>query len=126
MTTVHVMTGLPASGKTTQARGLGVLRFSLDDYRTMMASEHWTSEKEDVAIAAMLSSARDACRAGFDIVLDNTHLSPRLPRLYRKRLGPLGVDFAVIDLTGVSVEECIRRDALRENGAGAAASRRPC
>ena len=121
MSTVHVMTGLPSSGKTTRARTLGALRFSLDDYRAMMGAEPWGAEKEAVAIAAMVSSAREAIRAGSDVVLDNTHLTPRLPRLYRKRLGPLGVDFVVVDLTDVSVEECIGRDAGRENGVGSEA-----
>ena len=118
MSTVYVMTGLPSSGKTTRARTLRALRFSLDDYRAMMGTEPWGAEKEAVAIAAMVSSAKEAVRAGYDVVLDNTHLTPRLPRHYRTRLGPLGVDFVVVDLTEISVEECVRRDAMREDSVG--------
>lgn len=118
MTVVHLTTGLPASGKSTHARTLDALRFSLDDYRSMMGTskETWSNEKEAVAIDAMMASATAAIRAGYDIVVDNTHLVPRLPKKYRKAWSSLDVRFRVHDFTDVSVEECISRDADREDG----------
>lgn len=120
MTTVYVTTGLPGCGKTSRARELDALRFNLDDMRASMGvtRETWNREREDVAIATMLTGAKAAIAAGFDVVLDNTHLVPRLPRLYRKELGRLGVDFEVIDCTDVSIEECIERDSLRADPVG--------
>lgn len=117
--TVTVMTGLPGSGKTTIARQCG-MRFSLDDLRAMMGTgrENWSREREDVAIQAMIAGAKAAILAGFDICLDNTHLHPRLPRMYRKEFGPLGVEFAVIDLTNIPIEECITRDVERPEPVG--------
>lgn len=110
--TVTVLAGLPGSGKTTIARKCG-MRFNLDDTRAMLGITrgNWSREREDVAIQMMIAGAKAAIVAGMDIVLDNTHVAPRLPRMYRKELGPLGVEFAVIDLTAVPIEECIARDA---------------
>lgn len=118
MTVVHLTTGLPASGKSTHARTLNALRFSLDDYRAMMGigKETWSNEKEAVAIDAMMASATAAIQSGYDIVVDNTHLVPRLPKRYRKAWSSLDVRFRVHDFTDVSIEECISRDADREDG----------
>ncbi len=123
MTTAHVLCGLPASGKSTLARSLfPAIRFNLDDIRAMggfgSGSDNWSRERESVAVTTMLSGAKSAILAGHDVVLDNCHVTPSLPRSYRKELGPLDVEFVVHDLTGVSVNECIRRDAARENGVG--------
>jgi predicted kinase len=118
MTTVFLMTGLPASGKTSFARTLDALRFSLDDYRAMMGigRETWSDAKEAVAIEAMMASATAAVKSGYDIVIDNTHLVPRLPKMYRKAFSSLGVTFKIHDFTNVSEQECITRDAQRTSG----------
>ncbi len=120
MTIVHLTTGLPASGKSTHARTLDALRFSLDDYRAMMGigRETWSNEKEAVAIEAMMASATAAIKSGYDIVIDNTHLVPRLPKMYRKTFSSLGVTFRVHDFTDVSMNTCILRDAEREGDGG--------
>lgn len=119
-TKIHITTGLPASGKTTFARTLDAMRFNLDDFRAMMGitPDTWSREKEDIAIASMIDAAKNAIKAGFDIVLDNTHLHPRLPKMYRKEFGHLDVDFIIHDFTNVDVQTCILRDALRENCVG--------
>ena len=123
--TVTVLAGLPGSGKTTIARKCG-LRFSLDDLRAMAGTgrENWSQEREDVAIKTMIAGAKAAILAGFDICIDNTHLHPRLPRMYRKEFGPLGVEWAVIDLTNIPIEECIARDAQRAEPVGEAVIRK--
>src|ERR1039458_10550625 len=85
--TVFIMAGLPASGKSEFARGLDALRFNLDDIRSMLGitPETWSREQEDIAINTMLEGMKSAVLAGKDVVADNTHLVPRLPRLYRQR-----------------------------------------
>ena len=120
MTTCYIMQGLPASGKSTAARGLEALRFSLDDYRAMCGTgkETWSHDKEQAAVAAMIAGAKAAILAGFDVVMDNTHLVPRLPRMYRKAFAPLRVTFEVHSFLGVPIAECILRDAEREAGVG--------
>ncbi len=117
MTVVHLETGLPASGKSTHARSLGVYRFNLDDMRKMLWGDaEWTHEKEGVAVSALIAGVRSAVEAGNDVVIDNTHLTPGLLKTYRKELSSLGVEFKVHDFTNVSVEECKQRDADRTEG----------
>lgn len=127
--TAHVMCGIPASGKSEFARALPALRFNLDDIRKMMGfgsgeGQGWTREREDVAIAAMIAGAKAALESGQDVCLDNTHISPSLPRRYRKEFSPIGVDWEVHSFWGVSVDECIRRDAERGEPVGEAVIRR--
>lgn len=122
MPTVHVMTGLPGSGKTTLARQLGCLRLNLDDYRAMLGNprkpELWTHEHEKIACAMFIRSMVDCVDGGRDVVLDNTHLRKRLPERYRRALAVRPVTFKVHDLTDVSAEDCIKRDAVRPRPVG--------
>lgn len=120
MTTVHLTQGLPGSGKSTLARSLGVLRFSLDDFRAMMGTgkDSWTNEREQVTKNAMMASARAAILAGHDVCMDNTHVVPNLPRRYRKEFAPLGVTFKVHSLMDVSINDCITNDMKRAESVG--------
>ena len=79
----------------------------------MWGDEPWSKEKEHVAVQVMIAGARSAIEAGHDVVMDNCHVTPSWPRLYRKEFGPLDVKFRTWDLTNVSVEECKLRDAAR-------------
>jgi predicted kinase len=125
MSIVHLTTGLPASGKSTFAKALGILRFNLDDLRAMagIAPDTWDNDKEAVVVESMVASVKAAIIAGYDVVIDNTHLVPRLPKLYRKEFANLGVTFKIHDFTDVSVDECIRRDAERKPSVGEAVIR---
>lgn len=116
---IHITTGLPASGKSTFARSLGVPRFNLDDYRAMMGvdGENWSRENEKLAVAAMLEGALAVARTGSDIVFDNCHVNRRLPRLYKDNFILLpDARFEVHDFTDVPIEACIHRDVMRRTG----------
>ncbi|MEU9374331.1 RNA ligase [Streptomyces sp. NPDC048255] len=124
---VHVMTGLPASGKTTAARALQaqsggrMRRVNLDDLRAMLdlpdpersrsfAHEKTVLEVQDAAVRA-------AVDGGFDVVVDNTHLTKHIPKRLKAAVGGLAT-FVVHDFTDVPLEECLRRDAARERQVG--------
>ncbi|WP_228979309.1 AAA family ATPase [Streptomyces sp. DH12] len=124
---VHVMTGLPGSGKTTEARriqaasGGRMRRVNLDDLRTMLDlpdPERGRSRAHEQTVLAVQDAAvRAAVEDGFDVVVDNTHLTPHIPRRLKAAL--LGrATFVVHDLTDVPVEECLRRDAGRARPVG--------
>lgn len=124
MTTVTLTTGLPASGKTTLAAELvdkGARRVNLDDLRRMLdfneGDKRLSQEHEntvlDIQDAAVLALVRD----GFDVVVDNTHLTQRIPKRLRKLLGS-NVTFDIIDATDVPIETCIERDAARSHSVG--------
>lgn len=122
MPTIHIMSGLPASGKTTAARQLlaesagRMRRVNLDDLRRMLdhngVSRVWSRDHEATALDIQDAAVRAAIDGGFDVVADNTHLTPHIPK--RLKAAVLGrAVFVVHDFTGVPIEECIRRDALR-------------
>ena len=62
----------------------------------------------------MLEGMRSAIQAGHDVIADNCHLTPSLPRTYRKEFAREGVVFVVRDFTNIDIEECKRRDSQRE------------
>ncbi|MFI5828786.1 AAA family ATPase [Streptomyces sp. NPDC051578] len=124
---VHVMTGLPASGKTTAARALQaesggrMRRVNLDDLRVMLdGPDHGRGlsyAHERTALEAQDAALRAAVVGGFDVVVDNTHLTPHIPKRLKAAVAGLAT-FVVHDFTDVPVEECVRRDAARERPVG--------
>ncbi|MGW0468889.1 phosphatase domain-containing protein [Streptomyces sp. NPDC003027] len=127
MPVVHVMTGLPASGKTTAARELQtrsegrMRRVNLDDLRTMLdlpAPERGRSHAHEQTVLGIQDAAvRAAVDGGFDVVVDNTHLTPHVPKRLKAAVAGRAT-FVVHDFTGVPVEECVRRDAARARPVG--------
>ncbi|MCX5151111.1 MULTISPECIES: phosphatase domain-containing protein [unclassified Streptomyces] len=124
---VHVMTGLPASGKTTAARALQaeaagrMRRVNLDDLRAMLDlpdPERGRSYRHEQTVLAVQDAAvRAAVDGGFDVVVDNTHLTSHIPKRLKAAVAGRAT-FVVHDFTDVPVEECLRRDAARERPVG--------
>ena len=122
MPTIHITTGLPASGKTTRARQLlaeskgRMRRVNLDDIRHMLdhtgGERVWSKAHEATALAVQDAAVRAAIAGGFDVVVDNTHLTPGIPKRIKAAASGQAV-FVVHDFTDVPIEECIRRDAER-------------
>ncbi|MFE0653412.1 AAA family ATPase [Streptomyces sp. NPDC059534] len=134
MPVVHVMTGLPASGKTTAARALQaaaegrVRRVNLDDLRSMLdlpAAERGDGRgdgrspaHEQTVLGIQDAAVRAAVDDGFDVVVDNTHLTPHIPKRLKAAVAGREATFVVHDFTGVPVDECVRRDAARARPVG--------
>lgn len=128
MATVTITRGLPASGKSTAAIEMvnaadgRVRRVNLDALRLMLddndGHRRLGRRHEDVVLAAQDAAVLAAVDGGFDVVIDNTHLTPRLPRHYARLLGTRDVTFELLDFTHVPIEECIRRDAARDRTVG--------
>jgi predicted kinase len=127
MPLIHVMSGLPASGKTTAARRLladsrgHIRRVNLDDLRAMLdnyeGGRSWSRAHEQTALDVQDAAVRAAIDGGFDAVVDNTHLTPHIPK--RLKAAAMGrATFVVHDFTDVPIEECLRRDAARDNAVG--------
>ncbi|MBT2545375.1 AAA family ATPase [Streptomyces sp. ISL-44] len=127
MPVVHVMTGLPASGKTTAARALQarsggrMRRVNLDDLRRMLdlpdPERGRSYAHEQTVLAVQDAAVRAALDGGFDVVVDNTHLTKHIPKRLKAAVGGLAT-FVVHDFTDVPLEECLRRDAAREDRVG--------
>ncbi|WP_234382745.1 AAA family ATPase [Streptomyces sp. XY332] len=124
---VHVMTGLPASGKTTAARALQaeasgrMRRVNLDDLRAMLdlpdPERSRSYRHEQTVLAVQDAAVRAAVDDGFDVVVDNTHLTSHIPKRLKAAVAGRAT-FVVHDFTDVPVEECLRRDAARERPVG--------
>lgn len=122
MPTIHITTGLPASGKTTAARQLladshgSMRRINLDDLRNMLdhngTDRPWSKAHEATALDVQDAAVRCAITGGFDVVVDNTHLTPGIPKRIKAAAAGQAA-FVVHDFTHVPIDECIRRDALR-------------
>jgi predicted kinase len=122
MPVIHITTGLPASGKTTAARELlagsrgHIRRVNLDDIRRMLdhngQDKVWSRAHEATALDVQDAAVRSAIAGGFDVVVDNTHLTPSIPKRIKEAAAGQAA-FVVHDFTHVPIEECIRRDAVR-------------
>ena len=120
MRTIMVLKGLPGCGKSTFAKELlkkekeRWKRFNRDDLRGMVDDHVWSKENELFIVEIQESLVKIALRSGYDVVLDNTHLVPQTIKKIHKVAEAFG-DVKVIEKGfNVSVNECLRRNALRE------------
>ena len=110
------MQGLPASGKSTYVRETftnGEIVVSRDQIRKMFGLTSKgildnAGEKEVTKVQMAL--VRDAIQRGQDVVIDNTNLNWNAAQPFYK----LGVN-VIPHVMGTSVDECVRRNALRED-----------
>ena len=130
-----ILIGLPASGKSSLARALenairrpsqpahdAVATLSLDTFRHIMCPTHSDENGERCLLAGSYQKAYiDAYNAaikshashGSTIILDNTHTTWRSIRNSYDTLVRLGYHVTFVRMDA-DVEECVKRDALRE------------
>jgi predicted kinase len=124
MPTLTITRGLPGCGKTTWARAwvaedpTARARVNRDDLRAQLHDGEWRGEPTERQIIA----ARDATitallRRGVDVVCDETALPSRTARDLRRLAVLVGAGFAVVDMTDVDLDECLRRNATRSGKA---------
>jgi predicted kinase len=127
-----IMRGLPASGKTTFAHRLvtvglhqiPALRIGRDDVRNLLClgNPHekcvGTPDQEEAVTVVEETMIRAAFAAGVNYVVED---STNLYQTSIERLAELAVDLDVVPnviTLDTPVEECIARDALREDPCG--------
>ncbi|GIF75717.1 phosphatase domain-containing protein [Asanoa siamensis] len=123
-----VTRGLPASGKTTYARGLQpwVVRVNRDELRRMLHGEPLLTDRAEREVSiASFTLVGNLLEAGVDVCVDDTNLIPRVMRDWAFMASRHGAVLEVRDFTDVPVDECVRRDATRpkEDRVGEAAIR---
>lgn len=121
--------GIQASGKSTWAKAWVKgdpehrVRFNNDDIRNMLG-EYWVPSREGMVTELKRSFACEATRKGYDIVVDNMNLNPKEVKWWEDVISVANstTDFHYeLEFKDffISVEECIRRDAMREQPMGA-------
>lgn len=124
--TVILTTGLPGSGKSTWAKQEQVktpdstVLTSRDDIRKMLGCfPVGTKEQENLVSSIQDAVIVKAVNNGYDVIVHDTNLNQKSPKRIM-RLFDGDVRFEVADFTDIPVEECLRRDALRDESVGPA------
>ena len=134
--------GLPGSGKSTLAKQLvdesngrlvrierDLLRDQLYNSRMYVAPEGsspeeieavkaYVAERENTITTVQFSAAEGALRAGKDVIISDTNLRAKYVKDWMAFARKWSVDFETMVFDNVSVDECVRRDKLRENSIG--------
>lgn len=114
--------GLPASGKSSYARGRvskdkKLIRFNNDDMAKMMYEGQQREGKAfGIVINLLKAGVEEALKQGFDVIVDNTNLNPKTRTSWELVAQNHKAAFELVDFTKVSIDDCIKRDALRQNG----------
>lgn len=112
---IIVFIGLPASGKSTEARSRmddgNIMRVNRDDLRSMLF-KRWKGKKEGVVTGVEKAAVRSAVLSGFDIIIDDTNLNPGTRASWKTLANELGV-VLVEESFETPLLECVKRDALR-------------
>lgn len=124
---IIICRGIQGSGKSTWAKQWchedpeHRIRINNDDIRNMLG-DYWVTSREPMVKALYTNSINYAMSAGYDIVIDNMNLNPKTVKEIES--------FVDNDIFGdyeykiefkdfwTPVDECIRRDAKRENPIG--------
>lgn len=122
MAKLIITRGLPGSGKTTAAKKwvaedpVRRARVNRDDLRAMLhESRHVTdgSGTEQSVRVARNAAITALLKRGVDVTCDDTNLPARTCRDLRALATLAGAYFEVWDLTDVTLDECLRRNAAR-------------
>lgn len=117
----YITIGLPASGKTTWAKefcGTKITRVNNDEIRNHLylqqGHRNWSRELESNVHKTREVLISDLALDCADVVIDNTHLNPKTLKETISFCESVGYRVELVDFRHVSLEECLRRDALRE------------
>lgn len=119
MTKLILTRGLPASGKSTWARNLidsdsSYVRLNRDDFRQMLYGKAVLDTTGEMAVTIAQHGAVDnALKNGMNVVVDDTNFFARSVNNLLKIAQKYDAEVEFKDFTDVSLDECIRRDALR-------------
>ena len=118
--TLHLMVGLPGSGKTTRARQLeedtGAIRFTPDEWQLRLFGDETDDPRHDARHTEieqiMWQLAEKLLQRGVSVILDYGFWAEEERLHFCSRASALGADF-VVHFMDVPLAELLRRIALR-------------
>lgn len=120
MAKMIILAGLPGAGKSTLAKKMvkqdsTYVRVNLDDIRSMLGTSDF--DKEKLVEQIELTSITYAFNQKYNVIVDDTNLNPKKINKLKAIAKQYNADVDY-KLISTDVEECIRRDALRERPVG--------
>ena len=129
MSKIILCRGIQASGKSTYAKAWVEedpehrVRFNNDDIRNMLG-KYWVPSREHLVRRIKVALILEAMETGYDIIVDNMNLNPKEVEWYeaivrdfktRRASSDYFIEFKDFK---TPLEECLRRDSLRNNPIG--------
>lgn len=125
---VLMLKGLPASGKSTYAKGLvskdhNWVRVNKDDLRAMMNNGEFSGKLEKQVVKTEREIAENALKIGKSVIVDDTNFNPTHEEFFRQLAKSYKAEFDV-KFFNTPLEICMIRDNERPNGVGETVIRR--
>ena len=116
-----ILSGIPASGKSTFAKQFvkennGWIRINKDDIRRMFG-EYWLPKRESLVEAVEYAIAEDAAFYGWNIIVDDTNLNPKYIKVWKELADEFEYEIEYKEFK-VSLEQALEWDSKRENPVG--------
>lgn len=124
MAKLYITIGLPACGKSTEAKRRiikdgNLVRVNKDELRPMLHGDRaWKPKQERYTNKAQRAMVTAMLEAGMSVIVDDTNLAPGRQQSWKDLALQLGHKWEIIDLRNVDVETCIERDKNREKRVG--------
>lgn len=118
-----MLSGLPASGKSTRAKEIvdqgGWVRVNRDLLRTMLHFDKWSGPNEGLTVGAEKFMVEGFLKAGKNVVVDDANLNPNNKIMWMNIAKECGASFEHQFIgQEASVEDLVYRDSQRENPVG--------
>lgn len=125
---ILLLRGLPASGKSTYAKGLvsknhNWVRVNKDDLRAMMNNGEFSGKLEKQVVKTEREIAENALKIGKSVIVDDTNFNPTHEEFFRQLAKSYKAEFDV-KFFNTPLEICMIRDNERPNGVGETVIRR--
>lgn len=122
MSKIIMMTGLPASGKSTRAEEIMIesgntVRLNKDLIRKMLHFGKFTGKNEGMTNDAEKNLVKYFINEGKNVIIDDTNMGERYLERWSSLSIQMGASFEVISIT-TPLEECIIRDKNRDETVG--------
>ena len=120
---LFICRGLPASGKSTWAKEQlkrepnRWKRVNKDDIRMMLDNGQFSKTNESLVRSVQDQIIRDAIGAGFDVIVDNTHLVGMTVKKLHTLAASIGDVMVIEKGFNVDVDTCLERNAKRSGSA---------